>query len=68
MKCDKTACWSFEDKVYIFGGFGPPPSNNQFTKLRAMFQFCEDPTTNAGNYVRGWSNQLVCYNIDSNRY
>ena len=26
LRCDKTACWSYEDKVYIFGGFGPPPT------------------------------------------
>ena len=24
-RCDKTACWSYGDKVYLFGGFGPPP-------------------------------------------
>ena len=45
LRCDKTACWSDDDKVYIFGGFGPPPSNIQLKKQGSLFQFCEDPSS-----------------------
>jgi len=49
LKCDKTACWSFKDKVYIFGGFGPPPHHSQNSiKHKSLFDFCEDPSTNSG--------------------
>lgn len=76
LKCDKTACWSFKDKVYIFGGFGPPPVNSQnypslnSIKHKSLFDFCEDPSTNSGmgHYMRGWSNQLVCYNSSNNSW
>jgi len=71
LKCDKTACWSFKDKVYIFGGFGPPPVNSQnypslnSIKHKSLFDFCEDPSTNSGmgHYMRGWSNQLVATTV-----
>ena len=91
LRCDKTACWSFEDKVYIFGGFGPPPTTQlgmqgNLSRLDlylyfelSVFVFCilpgnlyhfvEDPSTVApyGGYIRGWSNQLVVYNKNTNR-
>merc|ERR1712096_103671 len=70
LRCDKTACWTFGDKVYLFGGFGPPPASSQLDKLGTLFQFCEDPTTTSGygGYTRGWSNQLVAYNTVTNRW
>ena len=93
LRCDKTACWSYEDKVYIFGGFGPPPTTQlgmqgNLSRLLfdlylyiefSVFVFCilpgnlyhfvEDPSTVApyGGYIRGWSNQLVVYNKNTNR-
>ena len=68
-RCDKTACWTFGDKVYLFGGFGPPPAS-QVDKLGTLFDFVEDPTTTSGysSYTRGWSNQLVVYNSLTNRW
>jgi len=70
LRCDKTACWTYGDKVFLFGGFGPPPAASQVDKLGTLFEFCEDPTTNSGfgSYTRGWSNQLVVYNSVSNRW
>ena len=69
LKCDKTACWTHQDKVFIFGGFGPPPNSLQQTNQGSLFQFCEDPST-AGvvHYTRGWSSQLVCYNTRTNAW
>jgi len=65
LRCDKTACWSYEGKIYMFGGFGPPPDFTQ-TKLN-NFTFVVDPSTE-DEYPRGWSNQLVCYNSRSNKW
>ena len=69
LKCDKTACWTHQDKVFIFGGFGPPPNSLQQSNQGSLFQFCEDPST-AGvvHYTRGWSSQLVCYNTRTNAW
>jgi len=68
LRCDKTACWTFGDKVYLFGGFGPPPSH--MNKLGTLFEFCEDPTTTSGygSYTRGWSNQLVVFNTTTKKW
>jgi len=71
LRCDKTGSWAYDDKIYIFGGFGPPPSSGQQEKLGTLFQFCEDPSTARGgvaSYPRGWSNQLVCFNTLTNRW
>jgi len=69
LRCDKTACWTYGDKVYLFGGFGPPPAS-QVDKLGTLFEFVEDPTTTSGysSYTRGWSNQLVVYNSLTNKW
>ena len=68
LRCDKTAAWSHGDKVYIFGGFGPPPSLTQETKVGNLFEFCEDPQSNQSAYNRGWTSQLVCYNTCTNSW
>jgi len=62
LRCDKTACWSYNKRIYLFGGFGPPTYPDQ-----PGYSFAEDPST-AGIYARGWSNQLVCYNTRSNSW
>lgn len=65
LRCDKTSCWSYEGKIYLFGGFGPPPD---FTKNTSYhFSFVVDPSTE-GEFPRGWSNQLVCYNSRTNKW
>jgi len=70
LRCDKTACWSYKDKVYMFGGFGPPPSLSKLDKQGSLYEFVEDPSTVMayGGYTRGWSNQLVVYNRTTNRW
>ena len=62
LRCDKTAVWAYRGRVYIFGGFGPPPTTSQTVKVGNLFDFCEDPGSSQSMYNRGWSNQLVCYN------
>lgn len=66
LKCDKTAAWTAGDKVFLFGGFGPPPGASMMDKVGSLFDFCEDPSSSTGGYIRGWSNQLVCYNTTTN--
>jgi len=71
LRCDKTACWSYEDRVYLFGGFGPPPPHiSQLGMQGNLYHFVEDPSTIVpyGGYIRGWSNQLVVYNRITNRW
>ena len=36
-------------------------------KKCSLYEFTEDPSTNVG-YIRGWSNQLVCYNTSTNKW
>lgn len=67
LRCDKTSCWSYEGKIYLFGGFGPPPDFVQTKLSRNNFSFVVDPST-ADAFERGWSNQLVCYNSRTNRW
>jgi len=66
LRCDKTACWSYNNRIYLFGGFGPPPAlaGKTFSEPPDC-DFEEDPST-SGMYPRGWSNQLVCYNTVTN--
>ena len=39
LRCDKTAVWTHKDKVYIFGGFGPPPTKEQRLEMGKLFEF-----------------------------
>ena len=68
LKCDKTAVWAFRDKVFLFGGFGPPPDSSTIERAGSKFVFCEDLSSSTSYYTRGWSNQLVCYNTSTNRW
>lgn len=68
LRCDKTAVWTHKDKVYIFGGFGPPPTKEQRLEMGKLFEFCDDPQSSQSIYNRGWSNQLVCYNTSTDTW
>jgi len=61
--CDKTTCWSYNNKVYVFGGFGAPPLEND--AVANKFKFVVDTSIFDGRYLRGWSNQLVAYSSES---
>ncbi|OTF78681.1 kelch domain-containing protein [Euroglyphus maynei] len=64
LPCDKNVCWEYDEKFFLFGGYGPVPRvwNEDFT-----FQFLFD-TSSHWHYVRGWNNQLVCYDPDTNQW
>jgi len=66
LRCDKTACWSHNDRIYLFGGFGPPLTAASMDVL-LKFSFEVDPST-VGMYPRGWSNQLVYYHTRNNKW
>ena len=65
IRCDINAvCWTYGDKVFLFGGTGPAPTATHKGMLDTLFEFCGDPS----NPGCGWSNQLVVYNSLSNRW
>jgi len=67
--CDKTTIWSHSDKVYLFGGFGPPPAQSIHSTVLNKFQYVVDVEGLEGYmYVRGWSNQLVYYDRSSDKW
>ena len=63
LRCFGAAAWSHEDKIWMFGGQGDPPSDSQSLQLGLS----------GGRYVplddeEGISNQLVCYNTATNAW
>ncbi|XP_038072124.1 kelch domain-containing protein 2-like [Patiria miniata] len=62
---DKVTCWSYQDKLVIFGGFGPPPYNEDDTNRTDEWQL--DPSS-FWSHERGWNNQLIVYSTTDNRW
>ncbi|XP_063217014.1 kelch domain-containing protein 1-like isoform X2 [Bacillus rossius redtenbacheri] len=62
--CDKLVGWVYGDKLYFFGGFGPTPT----VAYVSLFDFIMDPPSLTTGWPRGWNNQLVAYDITSNRW
>ena len=61
--CDKLSNFVYEDKIYLFGGYGPRPGSD--------IRFCLPRTTNwivDPQQGRGWNNQLVIYDPSTNEY
>ena len=57
-----TNCINFSFRIYFFGGFGTPPMDGA-----QSHEFVHDRSHNW--YMgRGWNNELVAYNIKSNRW
>ncbi|XP_063596930.1 kelch domain-containing protein 2-like isoform X5 [Penaeus indicus] len=59
--CDKAACWVYKNRFYVFGGFGPPREFEVMPKIKV--QFVRDNI-----FHRGWIDQLVYYDIDTNQW
>ncbi|XP_069999697.1 kelch domain-containing protein 2 isoform X2 [Penaeus vannamei] len=59
--CDKAACWVYKNRFYVFGGFGPPREFEVMPKIKV--QFVQDDS-----FHRGWIDQLVYYDIDTNQW
>ncbi|XP_022091359.1 kelch domain-containing protein 2-like [Acanthaster planci] len=65
---DKVACWPYRDKLVFFGGFGPPPDNEDVT-MDGVGQWRIDLSSlNVWSPTRGWNNHLVVYNITENSW
>nr|XP_027201931.1 kelch domain-containing protein 2-like [Dermatophagoides pteronyssinus] len=64
LPCDKNVCWEYDDKFYLFGGYGPVP---RIWNENYQFQFIFDQSSH-WHYIRGWNNQLVYYDPDLNQW
>lgn len=60
LKVDKLSAWLFENQIFISGGYGPVPEPSD-TNFPWWAQHVLDP-----EYFRGWTNQLLIYNIPKN--
>ncbi|KAL3217973.1 hypothetical protein MRX96_031888 [Rhipicephalus microplus] len=60
--CDKMAGWTYRDCLYVFGGFGISPRAG--VQRPADFVFLHDMQAP----WRGWSNQLVAFNTQTNSW
>jgi hypothetical protein len=69
LRVDKLSSWIYGSKVYLFGGFGPPPEPEK-DDLPNFVTHAVDPSTLqwGGRNIRGWTNQLVVYNISTNSW
>ncbi|ESO90158.1 hypothetical protein LOTGIDRAFT_218243 [Lottia gigantea] len=60
---DKATCWCYDNKIYVFGGFGVPL--NHYIHDHGNFEF--DPTLQMRDrgslHNRGWNNQVVVFDI-----
>jgi len=63
--CDKTTLWSYQNKVFVFGGFGPPPDKKVHVSVIDKLQYSEDHSLGS---LRGWSNQLLHYDSESDKW
>ncbi|XP_068236512.1 kelch domain-containing protein 2-like isoform X2 [Palaemon carinicauda] len=61
LACDKSACWVYENRFYVFGGFGPADDLGPIAKMKVRF-------VRDGVHSRGWNDQLVYYDIDTNTW
>ncbi len=64
---DKLTSWVYEDKIYVFGGYGPSPPPEMRELYPRNFSFVPD-NLNGYVYQRGWNNHLVIYDITKNRF
>ncbi|CAG2175821.1 unnamed protein product [Oppiella nova] len=60
--CDKSVCWHYNQRIYIFGGYGCIPDTDDYN-----YQFVFDPKSH-WHYKRGWNNQLVYYDIEGDQW
>lgn len=69
LKVDKLGAWIHGGKVYLFGGFGPPPPPSSDDLPLYVSHLVDPSTAHWGQLrVRGWTNQLVVYDIATNSW
>lgn len=67
LPCDKLVSWTYNGRLYVYGGFGPrPPSSALGRKSYGSMEFCAEGSDDGGG--RGWLDQLVSYDPDSNQW
>ncbi|GFN85597.1 kelch domain-containing protein 2-like [Plakobranchus ocellatus] len=54
---DKLVSWVFEDRIYIFGGYGPCPYEYLWDKEEDIF------TKEAWSEEKGWNNQIAAFHL-----
>lgn len=60
LKVDKLSAWLYENQIFISGGYGPVPE-----PIETNFPFWAEHVLDP-EYYRGWTNQLLVYNIPKN--
>ena len=68
LPCDKLSNFVYDDKIYLFGGYGPQPKPDIHLKLPHSTSWIMDPSQGYSPHARGWNNQLVIYNPFKNEY
>lgn len=66
LKVDKLSSWSYDGGIYIFGGFGLAPDES--TRYPNYLRFRQEGTIFQDVPARGWSNQIVRYDIARDRW
>jgi len=66
LKSDKMSSWVGDQKMYLFGGYGKPRESG--TWYPSTLQFIPEPSLPTTVGGRGWNNQLVYYDTDSNSW
>ncbi len=62
LRADKHSAWVHKNKIYIFGGYGPPPDYYSQDKYPRNMAFVGDQPDG-----RGWNNHLVIYDVETNK-
>ncbi|KAH9404773.1 Kelch domain-containing protein 2 [Tyrophagus putrescentiae] len=66
LACDKSVCWQYDDRLYLFAGYGRGCDPAQW-RADPGYEFILDHSS-PWHYPRGWNNQLVCYDPASNQW
>jgi hypothetical protein len=65
LRSDKLSSWVYEGSIYVFGGYGRPQERDATYPLHLTFD--SDVEVLAANPT-GWNNQLVRYDVATNRW
>jgi len=63
---DKLCGWTYENRLYFFGGFGPRLDGDP-TYLKEDGVWVADNSP-ASQMLRGWNNQLVCFDLETKKW
>jgi len=63
---DKLCGWTYENRLYFFGGFGPRIDSDT-SYLKEDGNWVADHSV-ASQVLRGWNNQVICFDLDTKRW